>query len=80
MPREVYLSASGIPTGSDQSANVAQWAYTNRGMILVLDPPPGQMYVFGGILLDSSYNGTRLRWQGYIHSNRLQVHIFNNCL
>ncbi|TAM50239.1 MAG: hypothetical protein EPN57_20685 [Paraburkholderia sp.] len=34
-------------------------------MILVLDPPPGQMYVFGGILLDSSYNGTRLRWQGY---------------
>jgi hypothetical protein len=65
MSREVYLSQSGIPTGSDQSANVAQWIYTNRGMILVFDPPPGQMYVFGGVLLDSNYSGTRLRWQGY---------------
>lgn len=65
MSREVYLSASGIPTGIDQSANIAQWAYANRGSILVFDPPPGQMYVFGGILLDSSYSGTRLRWEGY---------------
>ena len=65
MPREVYLSASGIPTGSDQSANIAQWAYANRGSILVFDPPPGQMYVFGGILLDSNYSGTKLRWEGY---------------
>lgn len=65
MPREVYLSASGIPTTGDQSSAVAQWAYTNRGSILVIDPPPGQMYTFGGIALDSNYSGTRVRWEGY---------------